>query len=62
MKNDLGHCHDATASCVRPTAKISCTELHHKDDGGLLGSTAYRQFGLMVCTHDAQHPSNREKQ
>jgi hypothetical protein len=49
-------------SCVRPTVPVSCAELHHEDDGGLLGSTPYWQFGLMVHTHDAQHPSNREEQ
>jgi hypothetical protein len=34
---------------------VSCAKLLH-EDGGLLGSTPYWQFGLVVCTHDAQYP------
>jgi hypothetical protein len=30
--NEMGRCHDADASCVRPTAPVSCAELHHEDD------------------------------
>jgi hypothetical protein len=41
VMNELGRCHDAAASCVRPTSPVSCAELHHEDDGGLLGSTSY---------------------
>jgi hypothetical protein len=33
------------------------TKLHH-EDGGLIGSIRYWQFGLVVRTHDAQHPGN----
>jgi hypothetical protein len=39
--NELGRCHDAAASCMCPTVPVSCAELHHEDDGGLLGSTPY---------------------
>jgi hypothetical protein len=41
LMNDLGHRHDAAVSCVRPTAPVSCAELHHEDDGGIPDSTAY---------------------
>jgi hypothetical protein len=61
MMNELGRCHYAAASCVRSTAPVSCTELHYEDDGGLLGSTSYCQFGLVVRTHDAQHTVSRKK-
>jgi hypothetical protein len=46
--NELGHCHDAAASCMHLTALDSCAELYHEDDGGLLGNTTYGQFGLVV--------------
>jgi hypothetical protein len=39
--NELGRCHDAAASCVRPIDPVSCAELHHEGDRGLLGSTPY---------------------
>jgi hypothetical protein len=27
MMNELGHCHDAIANCVRPTGPVSCAKL-----------------------------------
>jgi hypothetical protein len=45
-----------------PVDASHSSELHHEDDGGLLGSTPYWQFGLVVHTHDAQHTRNKKKQ
>jgi hypothetical protein len=41
VMNELGSYHDAAASSVRPTDPVSCAELHHEGDGGLLGSNFY---------------------
>jgi hypothetical protein len=48
VMNKLGYYHDAASSYVHHTAPVPCTELYHKDDRGLLGSTPYWQFDLVV--------------
>jgi hypothetical protein len=35
VMNEPGHCHDASANCMRLTGPVSCANLHHKDDGWL---------------------------
>jgi hypothetical protein len=58
--DEVGYVMMQHASCIRPTALVSCTELHHEDGRELLRSIPYCQFGLVVHTHDPQHSGKKK--